>query len=67
MGKQLPVDESLSSNITAITPNQLYKACRTIIGNELIVDPKEKVNNSFVSGAANRFIKQWKAHKELNE
>ena len=67
VGKQLPVDEKISSKIIATTPNQLYYASRKIKGNNLIVDPKDKVNNGFIHGASGGLIKEWKANKELEK
>ncbi|MBR6179727.1 MAG: RHS repeat-associated core domain-containing protein [Prevotella sp.] len=67
VGKQLPVDEKITSNITATTPNQLYNASKTITGSKVIVDPKEKVNNGFVHGASGGSMKEWKVNKTLEE
>ena len=68
-GKQLAVDEKISSKVTATTPNQLYKASKTIKNKPVtvLVNPKEKVNNGFIHGAIDNPLKEWKAYRMLDK
>ena len=43
VGRQLPVDEKLSSEISATTPNQVYKTASTLENGTILKDPGKKV------------------------
>ena len=64
--KQLPVDEKLSSRVSATTPNQLFKAAKTIKGNKVLKDPGNLIEDSFIRAVTGGELKQNKAEDKLN-
>ena len=58
VGMQLPVDEKLSSKISATTPNQVYKAAVNLNNGKVLKDPGNKVNAGFIRGASGGPIRE---------
>ena len=58
VGRQLPVDEKLSSNTSATTPNQVYKTAATLKNGKILKDPKDKVNDGFIKAVSGGPMKQ---------
>ena len=65
--QELPVDEKLSSKVTATTPNKLFKALIKIRGNILIKDPGNKINESFIHAVTGNSFLQKLVEKELDK
>ena len=65
VGMQLPVDEKLSSKISATTPNQVYKAAVNLNNGKVLKDPGNKVNNGFIRGASGGPIREIIAKSKL--
>jgi len=66
VGKQLPVDEKLSSKTSATTPNQVYKTAVTLKNGKILKDPGDKVNNGFIRAVASGPIKEKIAESILD-
>ena len=58
VGRELPVDENLSSTTSATTPNQVYKTAATLKNGKILKDPKAKVNDGFINAVSCGPIKQ---------
>lgn len=65
--QELPVDEKLSSKVTVTTPNQVFKASRTIKGSKLIKDPGIKINKSFIHAVIGSSFLQKLAEEKLDK
>lgn len=65
-GKQLPVDEKLTSKTSATTPNQVYKTAATLKNGRVLKDPGNKVNNGFIRAVAGGPIKEKIAESILD-
>ncbi len=57
-GKQLPVDEKLSSKTSATTPNQVYKTAATLKNGKVLKDPGNKVYDGFIRAVSGGPIKE---------
>ena len=66
VGKQLPVDEKLSSKTSATTPNQVFKTAATLKNGKILKDPGDKVNNGFIRAVAGGPIKEKIAESKLD-
>ena len=67
VGRQLPVDEKLSSKISATTPNQVYKTASTLEKRNILKDPGKKVKNGFIRAVSRGPIKQKIAESLLEQ
>ena len=66
VGKQLPVDEKLSSKISATTPNQVYRSAVNLNNGKVLKDPGNKVNNGFIRAVSGGPIKGKIAESKLD-
>jgi len=66
VGRQLPVDEKLSSEISATTPNQVYKTASTLKNGTILKDPGKKVKKGFIRAVSRGPIKQKIAERLLD-
>ena len=64
-GKQLPVDEKLTSKTKATTPNQVYKNAATLKNGKVLKDAGSKVNNGFIKAVTGGGITQKKQKIKL--
>ncbi|MET3012595.1 hypothetical protein [Flavobacterium psychrophilum] len=62
--KQLNVNEKLTDNVSATTPNKLYKATKALPNATVVKDPGKKVNQGFIEAVAKG--KEDKARKKID-
>ena len=65
-GKQLPVDEKLTSKTKATTPNQVYKTAATLKNGKVLKDAGSKVNNGFIKAVTGGGITQKKVENKID-
>lgn len=65
-GKQMPVDEKLTDNKSATTPNKIFKAAKSMPNSTVLKNPGTKVNSGFIQAVTGGGAKQKIAEKKLD-